>query len=181
MDKNKKIKLSKALSFWLRHKPEDIGIIIGNNGWVDVKELIKKAENKLMFDFNDLKYVVDNCDKKRFKFSDDFCEIKANQGFSIDVKLEFEEVIPPTFLYHGTSEKEVDSIMKTGLKKMKRHHVHLSSNIDIAKKVANRRKGKNIILKIEAMRMHADGYKIYISDNGVYLIDEVPAKYIKIK
>lgn len=180
MDKKREKKISKNLSYWLRHKPEDIGIKLSDNGWTDVKELIKKAEKKIMFDFNDLKYVVDNSDKKRFSFSEDFCSIRANQGHSTDVKMEFDEVKPPQFLYHGAPEGSVEVILKEGLKKMRRHHVHLSPDTETAAMVGARR-GKFTILKIEAMRMRADGYKIYVSENGVYLVDEVPAEYIKIE
>jgi len=178
MDAKRQKKISKNLSYWLRHKPEDIGITLSKNGWTDVKELIKKAEQKLMFDFNELKYVVDNSDKKRFSLSEDFCEVRANQGHSTEVELEFEEIKPPTILYHGAPVGVVDAIMKEGLKKMKRHHVHLSPDEETAAKVGARR-GKFEILEVEAMRLRADGHKIYISENGVYLVDEVPAKYIK--
>jgi len=177
MEEKRARKISKALSFWLRHKPEDIGIEIGENGWVDVQELLEKASEKLHFTFDELKNVVDNNDKKRFSFSEDMFSIRANQGHSTDVKINFEEVKPPAILYHGAPIGVIDSIMKEGLKKMSRHHVHLSVDEDTAAKVGSRR-GKFEILEIEAMRMRADGYKIYISDNGVYLTDEVPPKYI---
>lgn len=177
MDEKRARKISKALSFWLRHKPEDIGIELGEDGWVDVQELMEKASTKLHFDFNELKYVVDNNDKKRFSFSEDLCSIRANQGHSTDVKINFEEVKPPTILFHGAPVGVIDAIMKEGLKKMNRHHVHLSPDKETAAKVGSRR-GKFEILEIEAMRMRADGHKIYISDNGVYLVDEVPAEYI---
>ena len=148
-------KLSKSLSYWLRHNPDDIGIIVNDDGWVDVKELIEKSKNKLLFDFNELKYVVDNNDKKRFSFSEDFCSVRANQGHSIEVDMNFEEVKPPVILYHGAPDNVVDVILKEGLKKMNRHHVHLSPDKETASKVGARR-GKFTVLEIEAMRMRAD-------------------------
>jgi putative RNA 2'-phosphotransferase len=180
MEKNREKKISKALSYWLRHNPEDIGIVVASNGWTDVRELIDKAASKLMMDFNELKYVVQNNEKQRFSLSEDFCSIKANQGHSLDVELELEEVMPPTILYHGAPVGVIDTIMKEGLNKMNRHHVHLSVDKDTAAKVGSRR-GAFEILEVEAMRLRADGYKVYISDNGVYLTDEVPPEYIKRK
>ena len=179
MEKSKEIKISKALSYWLRHNPESIDIKIDENGWVNVKELIEKAKNEILFDFNELKQVVQNNDKKRFSFSDDLCEIRANQGHSIKVELNLKEIIPPAILYHGAPIGVVDLIMKEGLKKMNRHHCHLSKDKETAEKVGSRR-GKFKILEIEAMKMRADGCKIYLSENGVYLVDEVLPKYIKI-
>lgn len=175
-DRNKK--LSKQLSYWLRHNPSDIGIIIDDDGWTSVEDLIKKSESKIVFDLVELKQVVETNDKKRFTLNSDFSKIKANQGHSIEVSLKLQEVKPPDILYHGTPLSAVDSIMKTGINKMNRHHVHLSPDLETAKKVGSRR-GKFEVLQIEAMRMRADGYKIYISDNGVYLVDDVPVKYIK--
>lgn len=179
MDKNKEKRISKSLSFWLRHNPEDIGITIGNDGWTDIDELIEKAADKgVDFTFEELKEVVKNNDKKRFLISEDETLIRANQGHSIEVEMKFKEAVPPQILYHGTPVGVVDLIMKEGLSKMSRHHVHLSPNKETAAIVGSRR-GKFEILEIEAMRMRADGYKIYISENGVYLVDEVPVKYIK--
>jgi putative RNA 2'-phosphotransferase len=82
-------------------------------------------------------------------------------------------------LYHGTPNRNVDSILKEGINRGNRHHVHLSKDEETAASVGSRR-GAFTILKIEALRMRADGHKIYISDNGVYLVDEVPSKYISI-
>lgn len=177
MNQDKIKKISKALSYWLRHNPKDIDLNVATNGWVSVKELIEKAKHKLMFDFNELKYVVQNNDKKRFSFSDDLCLIKANQGHSIDVELKFEEVIPPDILYHGTPNKNVDSILLNGLNKGDRHHCHLSIDTKTAAIVGARR-GEFTILNISSKLMSDDGYKFYISENGVYLVDEVPGKYI---
>jgi putative RNA 2'-phosphotransferase len=172
-------KISKSLSYWLRHHPEDIGITITKQGWTNVKELLEKSKEKCLFDFNELKYVVQNNDKKRFSLSDDLCRIRANQGHSIPVELDLLEVLPPKILYHGTPNVNVDSILKEGLHKGNRHHVHLSKDEETAAKVGARR-GSFTILKIEALQMRSDGHKVYISDNGVYLVDEVPSKYISI-
>jgi len=178
MNKETHTKISKSLSYWLRHRPEAIGIIIGKDGWVDVSDLIDKAQSKLEFNLDDLKEVVKNCDKQRFKLSEDFSKIRANQGHSADVKIDFKEVVAPPVLYHGTVSQFIDSIKKKGLIPGKRHHVHLSKDIETATKVGERR-GKPIILEIDAKAMQDDWIKFYISDNGVYLTDFVPKKYIK--
>ncbi len=178
MNEKRAKQISKALSYWLRHKPGDIGIELSKDGWADVDILIEKAKGEIEFNLEELKYVVENNDKKRFAFSDDFSKIRANQGHSIEVDLKLEEVIPPQILYHGAPVGVVDIIMEEGLKKMKRHHVHLSPDKETAAIVGSRR-GSFEILEVEAMRLRADGYKIYKSENGVYLVDEVPPKYIR--
>jgi len=179
MNEEKFKKISKSLSFWLRHKPEKINLFISPDGWADVRELIDKSIQyaNLVIDFNELKYIVQNNDKKRFSFSEDMCKIRANQGHSIDVKIDFLEVLPPSILYHGTPNRNIESILKNGLNKGSRNHVHLSKDEETAAIVGSRR-GDFTILKIEALKMRADGYKIYISENGVYLTEYVPPKYI---
>jgi len=177
MNKETHTKISKSLSYWLRHRPEAIGIIISKDGWVDVSDLIEKAQKEVEFNLEDLKEVVKNCEKQRFKLSDDFSKIKANQGHSVKVKLDFKEIAAPPVLYHGTVSQFIDSIMKKGLLPGKRHHVHLSKDIETANIVGARR-GKPVVLKIDATRMQDEGFRFYISDNGVYLTDSVPKKYI---
>ncbi|HUS50733.1 MAG TPA: RNA 2'-phosphotransferase, partial [Candidatus Paceibacterota bacterium] len=121
MDKDKHKKISKSLSYWLRHRPESIGITLEKDGWTNVNELIEKAKSEIEFSLDDLKEVVKNCDKQRFKISDDFSEIRASQGHSVDVKINFQEITAPPVLYHGTVNQFIDSIKKKGLLPGKRH------------------------------------------------------------
>lgn len=176
--KNKNI--SKLLSLVLRHNPDKIGIKLDNNGYTDVKILIDTINRNIDKNFNleALKYIVKFNDKKRFAFSDDFTKIRASQGHSLNVDLNIEEVKPLDVLYHGTSLNYIKSIYEIGfILKMKRDHVHLSSDIDTALNVAKRH-GIPKILMIDCKSMFLDGYKFYLSENNVYLTDNVPIKYI---
>lgn len=170
--------ISKLLSYILRHKPEEYGIVLDENGYTNVNELINKlnAHNENI-SFEILQYIVDTNNKKRFAFNEDCTKIRASQGHSVDVELGYKEQQPPAILYHGTIEKFLAAIMKDGLQKMQRHHVHLIADKTTATKVAERR-GKPIILQIKADEMFAAGYKFYLSANGVWLIDHVPPFYI---
>lgn len=173
-DKN----LSKFLSLILRHKPETVGINLDENGWADVEELlrgIKKVGREI--NFATLEKIVRENDKQRFSFNSDKTKIRANQGHSIQVDVELEQKIPPKFLYHGTIERNANSIENNGILKGTRLYVHLSADIDTAKKVAGRRKGNSVIYKISSLSMHEDGYIFYQSKNGVWLTDFVPPKY----
>lgn len=178
MEKDKQIKISKALSYWLRHKPEKIGILLDKNGWTDIAVLIEKAKPEIEFTLEDLQQVVADSDKKRFAISEDGLQIRANQGHTTEVELEFKEITAPPVLYHGTVKEAIEGIKKSGLKPMKRHHVHLSKDKETAEIVGSRR-GKAIILEINTIKMQDEGFKFYVSENGVYLTDFVPKKYIK--
>lgn len=171
--------VSKFLSLVLRHSPETIGLKLDENGWADVKELIEKCNKKgERLDAELLDYVVENNDKKRFAFNEDKTKIRASQGHSISVELDLAEAEPLEYLYHGTVAKFMESIRKEGLKKMSRQHVHLSKDKETATKVASRR-GVPQILTVRSGAMYRDGFKFYLSENNVWLTDEVPAKYIE--
>jgi len=171
------IRTSKALSKFLRHNPEQIGITLKEGGWADVTALLNGLKKVgLNINFVDLKEIVVTNDKKRFSFSEDEKLIRANQGHSLKVDLQLKAIKPPDTLYHGTAERFMPSIKKEGLIKRNRHHVHLTENIETAKNVG-RRYGKIVLLKINTKQMHQDGYKFYCSTNGVWLVDEVLPKY----
>lgn len=162
----------------LRHQPDKINLNLDENGWTDVDELLQKLPFTVSFE--KLKEVVDTNDKKRFAFSDDFSKIRANQGHSISVNLDLPSLEPPEFLFHGTAEKYMPSISEQGLKKRQRHHVHLSADLETAKKVGIRH-GKLVILKVASGQMHKDGFQFFHSENGVWLVDEVPTKYFRVE
>lgn len=177
MQKKRAIEISKFLSYILRHHPQSIGLHLDENGWAKVNDILEKSH--LQFSFEELKYVVDQNDKRRFSFNEDLTLIKAHQGHSLDLRLEFKDVTPPEILYHGTHRTALKSIQQEGLKKGTRHHVHLSKDIQTATQVG-KRYGKVVILVIEAGKMYRAGYPFYISENEVYLVDEVPIHYLKV-
>lgn len=173
-----KVKISKFLSYILRHNPDAIGVRMDEHGWVIVSELLscmEKTEYKITLDL--LEEIVSEDIKQRYSFNEDKSKIRANQGHSIKVDVQLQEVKPPKQLYHGTATRFVDSIMKTGLNKGNRLYVHLSSDTDTAIMVGKRH-GKPIVFIVEAEQMYADGYKFYLSENNVWLCDEVPVKYL---
>lgn len=171
--------ISKFLSLVLRHQPEIISIQLDHNGWTDVNELIKKANNYgIDFDRETLNHIVATNAKKRFAFNDTLDKIRASQGHSIEVELGYTNKKPPEILFHGTAEKFVQSILDTGLEKRNRQHVHLSSDLETAITVGQRN-GKPFVFKVFAGKMYIDNFQFYISDNGVWLTDNVPTKYLE--
>jgi putative RNA 2'-phosphotransferase len=162
----------------LRHAPEKIDIELNTEGFADVEELLLKMNSKgEQIDFKTLESIVNTNAKKRFAFNSDKSMIRAKQGHSIKIDHGFKSTVPPEILYHGTGQKSVASILKNGIDKRNRHHVHLSFDIDTAKKVGQRH-GKPIILEIKALKMNRNGHEFYLSDNNVWLTEFVPIEYI---
>ncbi len=175
---NNKINISKYISLILRHKPEEIGITLDEHGWANVSELIEGISKSHEFNMDMLEDIVATDNKQRYSFNEDHTLIRANQGHSIPVDVELEEVIPPEILYHGTGEKYVASIDQQGLIPKSRLYVHLSGDKETAVKVGQRH-GKPVIYIVKSGEMNRDGIAFYRSVNGVWLTQAVPAKYLK--
>jgi putative RNA 2'-phosphotransferase len=173
------IRTSKFLSLVLRHEPKRIGLKLGDAGWIGVDELLHAAnQHGVSLTLDQLKHIVATSDKKRFAFSNDGLRIRASQGHSIDVDLQYEPQTPPEWLYHGTAMRFLDSIRKEGLKRMDRHDVHLSAETKTTLQVGGRH-GKPVLLIIRAGDMHRAGFVFRCSANGVWLVDHVPPQFIE--
>lgn len=172
-------RLSKTLSRFLRHAPHELGLTLEPGGWVLVDDLLVALAGKgLHVSPTDLGEVVATSDKQRFSFDQHGERIRANQGHSVEVDLQLTPTTPPDVLYHGTSEARVLDILKTGLRPMRRHHVHLSADEATAWQVGARH-GPPIVLIVDAKDLHANGAAFFVSENGVWLVDQVPPRYLR--
>lgn len=159
----------KELAYLLRH---DKSYQFDEHGYRTVSDLIENHS----YTMEEIEFIVENNNKKRFEFNDDKTLIRARQGHSVEVNVDLNECVPPDVLYHGTATRFIDDINKEGLKKQSRMHVHLSADEDTAIDVGKRH-GKPIIIKIDAKQMSNDGCKFYLSNNGVWLTEYVDTKY----
>ncbi len=137
------------------------------------------ARHRFPMTRDELDQVVARNNKQRFSFDPTGTLIRANQGHSVEVDLQLDPVVPPPVLYHGTGERSVDIIMREGLARMSRHHVHLSADPDTARTVGARH-GRPVILAVDAAAMHQAGHLFYRSTNGVWLVEHVPPRYLSL-
>lgn len=174
------VRVSKLLSLVLRHEPQQIGITLDSAGWVAVDELlaaVNRSGVSLKYDL--LQRVVAENDKQRFRFSEDKLRIRASQGHSVEVALALPPKTPPEQLYHGTATRFLASIRQQGLLAQSRQQVHLSTDQETAIKVGQRH-GKPVVLTVKTAEMHGEGHLFYQADNGVWLTDHVPPRYLVI-
>ena len=171
-------RLSRTLSLVLRHDPGVIGLILDDYGWARIDELLDCLNRKgKRVDRDLLEKIVAEGDSRRFRISEDGKRVRANQGHSILIELNFEKKAPPQWLYHGTASRFIAAIEHEGLQKQSRHHVHLSGDQETARKVGVRH-GKPVVLEVAAQLMVSHGYQFFQSENGVWLVDEVPPDYL---
>ncbi len=179
MDTKQNKAISKYLSYILRHDPDDAAITLDKNGWTNVDILIQQVNDRFpMLNNTMLEYIVATNNKQRFAFNEDKTMIRASQGHSVEVELNYMAQEPPTVLFHGTAIENINAILQQGLKKQERHHVHLSENVTTALQVGSRH-GRSTVLKIHSGKMHEQGYVFYISANNVWLTDFVPPEFME--
>jgi putative RNA 2'-phosphotransferase len=172
------VTVSKFLAKHLRHAPDTLGLTLRPGGWVSVDDLLAaSARAGFAISYDELLECVETNDKQRFAFDATGDLIRANQGHSVAVDLQLEEKEPPDLLFHGTVERFLASILAEGLKKGKRHHVHLSKDTETARKVGARR-GQPVLLRVVAGGMRRAGFQFFLSANGVWLTDSVPAAFL---
>jgi putative RNA 2'-phosphotransferase len=175
---NRRSKNSRFLSLVLRHQPEAAGIALDAEGWVEVDVLLAGlASVGHPLAPRELDWLVSQSDKQRFAFSPDRRRIRASQGHSVPVDLKLGPAVPPARLFHGTVERFMESITALGLAPQQRHHVHLSADRHTAFKVGSRR-GKAVVLSVDAGAMVRNGHAFFVSDNGVWLTDRVPPEFL---
>ena len=174
------VRVSKRLSFVLRHRPGSIGLTLDEAGWVDVDRLLAAlAAHGLPLSRDDLDAVVAGNDKQRFAFDESATRIRASQGHSVAVDLGYAAADPPAELFHGTVEPFLPAILAEGLRPGRRHAVHLSPDVSTARAVGGRR-GRPVVLHVDAARLAADGARFARSANGVWLVDAVPPGYLAV-
>jgi len=172
------VALSKRLSLWLRHQPDAAGLTLDAQGWTSVDAVLAAfARDRVACDWPTLVRVVEESDKQRFELSADAGRIRARQGHSVAVALDWPAVAPPARLYHGTVERFMPAILAEGLRPMRRHHVHLSPDIATAARVGARR-GAPVILAVRAADLAASGQSFLLTGNGVWLADAVPPSHL---
>jgi putative RNA 2'-phosphotransferase len=180
LDEKSLVKRSKYLARHLRHQPEALGLTLDPGGWVAVDALLAAMRRRgIELSRAQLDEMVARNNKQRFSFDETGTRIRANQGHSIPVDLQLAPATPPDALYHGTSKATIGPILREGLQKMRRQHVHLSRDKATAIKVGSRH-GAPIVLLVDAAAMARDGYQFFLSDNGVWLTDHVPPRYLRV-
>jgi putative RNA 2'-phosphotransferase len=172
------VRVSKRLSYVLRHRPGSVGLVLDAAGWVDVDTLLAAlGASGLRLTRAELELVVATNDKRRFALDDTGTRIRASQGHSVGVELGYVAEQPPDELFHGTTERFLSSILAEGLRPGRRHAVHLSADEETARTVGARR-GRPVVLRVDAASLAAAGGRFTRSANGVWLVDAVPARYL---
>lgn len=170
--------ISKLISYWLRHKPDDANLKLDKYGWTDIDDVLTALQkNNIGISKNDLVQINLSFDKIRWDVDLENNKIKATHGHSVDIKMEYTPQNPPEDLYHGTSLNNIQGIIVNGLNSQSRLYVHLSDNIDTAKKTGQRH-GKPFIIEIDTKSLLKNGWVFYKTNQNVWLTTDIPTEYL---
>ncbi len=170
-------KLSKFLSFVLRHHPEQYNLELDEEGFVLLDDLMGCLKNTphSWAKIEDIEKLISEGERKRFEIRGD--KIRALYGHSVKIKIE-SSFCPESFLYHGTSPERLTEILNDGLCPMERQFVHLSKEKETAYKVGKRHYPEPVILKIDAPGASKSGIDFF--DRGeVVLSEKIPPEFIE--
>lgn len=172
------VRLSKRMSYALRHRPDEFGIKLDSEGWVDFETFVRAlmgSGSSYSISRDAIVDVIEQSDKQRFELIAG--RIRAAQGHSVTVDLGLDPAVPPDELWHGTVDRFLDSIIEGGLAPQGRQHVHLSGVFEVAREVGARR-GTPVVLRVDAKSMADAGSIFFQSANGVWLTSNVPAQFL---
>ena len=171
-------RISKLISYWLRHHPEDAGLIIDDFGWASIDQLLEALDSRnLSLSLPELLRLTNGFDKVRWEIDEAGNRIRATHGHSFPVLLEDKARTPPETLYHGTAVNNIPGIMEHGLMPMSRQFVHLSETIEVALSVGARH-GKPVLIEVNTGRLINEGWKFYHTSDNVWLTSAIPAGYL---
>ena len=175
------IKISKFLSYILRHHPERFGILLDDEGFADltlILNVVNERYEENVITRQTIEDIIDRSDKKRYEIVDD--RIRAFYGHTIDMKIKMKEAeFFPVKLYHGTNKHAYELIKEVGLKRIGRQYVHLSDTIETAYTVGKRRAREPVILEIDTNKAKMKGVLFYHSGD-MYLADFIPSDCISL-
>ena len=173
------VRLSRAISYVLRHHPERLGLTLDKDGWVGLDALagaLAMQPQWVGLTGEDVLAMMAAAEKRRFELRGS--SIRAIYGHSLAGKIEHEPAVPPDLLYHGTTPGVLTRILHEGLKPMRRHYVHLSLDTDSAASVARRRTPKPVIVTINAKKAHQDGVNFHRGNSQIWLAEPIAARYL---
>jgi len=179
MDKYRRERLSKLLSYILRHRPDEYGLVLDAEGYVPLKELIQALHEEEGWSFvrvDHLQEIALTSDRVRFEMEGG--RIRATYGHSLPIKIEYERAEPPNTLFHGTRRRAYPVILEQGLRPMGRQYVHLATTRELALRIGKRRDPEPVLLEVHALRAHEEGIPFYRANELIFLVDSLPPQYL---
>lgn len=181
MDPKLATRLSKFLSLVLRHRPDDFGLRMDDQGFVLVEDIVDVivAEDILAEDVEEtLQELVEGADRPRFEIVEG--RIRALYGHSSRIRLDYPEDEPPAELYHGTGIPTARRVAREGIKPAGRAYVHLSATEEEALSVGSRQTEEPVLIRIDTAHARGEGVLFHQASEMIWLCGSVPAESCRV-
>ena len=169
-------RISRFLTYLLRHQPKDYPLVFDARGFVDWRDIVELVQERF-YDVTEeqIEAVVSSPEKKRFELEDG--KVRATYGHSFPVDLGGPAAEPPERLYYGAARDLAQSMLKNGLKPRDRQYVHLSVTAEEAESVARRHDPAPAIIVIDVRAAQGQGVLFYQA-GPLFVVENVPAKFL---
>jgi putative RNA 2'-phosphotransferase len=174
------VQLSRFMALVLRHRPDEFGVELDSEGFAHIDDLLDAMRSRPQWaraTRDDILEVIQQQDRPRFEIKDDY--VRALYGHSLPQRIEYKEIDPPEYLYHGTTEASLGRIKVEGLLPMERQYVHLSGTPEDAREVGLRRTPQPVVLRIRAREANETGAHFFQADPHIYLTKKVARQFIE--
>lgn len=172
-------RISRFLTFLLRHQPREYPLVFDKRGFVDWRDLVEIVQERFYeVTEEEIRAVVTDSEKQRFELKDD--KVRATYGHSFPIDLESEAAEPPERLYYGAARDLARSMTRNGLRPRDRKYIHLSVSVQDAESVARRHDPAPAVIVVSAQAAHAEGVRFYRA-GPLFLAEHVPAKFLSLR
>lgn len=175
---NERVRLSRLVALVLRHRPEEIGLTLDEDGFVPLEALARALATQggwTGVTTDDLRALA-QADPRRYEVRDD--RIRARYGHTVAVARPGEPVRPPEWLYYGLSPAHAAVVARLGLHPGERQHVHLATTPLAALEVGRRRSADAVVMVVMARNAWEAGVEFWRAGPGIYLTPSVPARFL---
>ncbi len=178
-DSEQEDRLSRFVALILRHKPETVGVALDSAGFVEVGLLARAVAAQAGWGWvsEDEIRALAHRDARRYELAGE--RIRARYGHSIAIEAPGTPIVPPEWLYHGSTPGALPVIRSQGLKPQDRQFVHLSATRQDALAVGRRHSSEAVVITVLARRAHEAGVAFYQASASIYLAREVPPDYLR--
>ncbi|AKB84076.1 RNA 2'-phosphotransferase [Methanococcoides methylutens] len=176
LDDEREERLGRFVSGALRHFPDDVGLTMDKQGWVNMDLLCDIMERRYRWASRErLVSLVESDVKNRYEITGS--RIRARYGHSVDVELDYPENELP-YLYYGVSQEEVDMLLDAGIAPLRQTYVHLSTTPEKATESASVHTENPVVLEIDADEAQNDGIEFMAVNSDIVLAESVPPEYL---
>ena len=174
--------MARKLALVLRHAPEKFDLEMDINGWIDVRDIVRKFKDGRRRQHwlrpHHLSAISETDPKGRYEVRGNM--MRATYGHTVEIELDLPSTEIPDSLYYPCDPNVSDNLLEVGISPGDRSHVHLSASIRSAAEAGRFHHSDPTIIEVDTARMSASGETIWHAGVTVYLTDSVAGEFLSV-